>query len=581
MSAVKVMPIGDSITYGVGGSSPGGYRTSLWNQLSSAGFEVDFVGSKQDDPAGAGDPDHEGNPSIPIDNVNGFSVAALAETWLTAQQPDVILLMIGTNDAIALTPGATIAKNLGRLIDHITEISPNAVLMVSSLPPSTRGDINAIIDDYNAAIPQIVAERQQQGKQVSFIDAGGAIGLSNLDDNVHPNDVGYSIIADAWYGAVSDLLVPTVTIAPLDGQGSETGTDEATFVVSRSGLTNDALTVSYSVSGSAASGTDYQALSGTVVIPAGTNSVTVSVSPLLDSVSSEGPESVTLTLSSQSTYEIDSVNSNATIEIVEDAAPTAMAAISNFMPDGSSTYSFIITYSDNLAIDAASLDNNDIRVIGPNGFNQLATLVETNGTAASTEVTYRITAPGGFWDAADLGTYEVFIESGQVVDNNNNFLPDGKLSEFEISLDTVRIEAEDFIGGVQGVNYNDTTNANQGRAPYRYGGVDIGATTDAGGGFNVGYITAGEWLTYDIEVPATGTYSLVARVASGENSQHTLQAQIEGQSTTASFAGTGGWQSWEDASGNTTLNLSAGQHQLRLDMLSSSFNLNYVELMAV
>jgi len=84
MSAVKVMPIGDSITYGVGGSSPGGYRTSLWNQLSSAGFEVDFVGSKQDDPAGAGDPDHEGNPSIPIDNVNGFSVAALAETWLTA-----------------------------------------------------------------------------------------------------------------------------------------------------------------------------------------------------------------------------------------------------------------------------------------------------------------------------------------------------------------------------------------------------------------------------------------------------------------------------------------------------------------
>ena len=195
MSDIRILALGDSITFGTGGSTPGGYRASLSTQLDLAGFGVDFVGSQVDDPAGPGDPDHEGYPGILIDGVNGTGVSAIAEDILVTQDPDVILLMIGTNNAIGGQPGSTIADDLGRLIDYITDISPNAVLLVSSIPPSTDSSFNAIIDDYNAAIPQVVAERQQEGRQVVLVDAGGAISASDLSDGVHPNDAGYTWIS--------------------------------------------------------------------------------------------------------------------------------------------------------------------------------------------------------------------------------------------------------------------------------------------------------------------------------------------------------------------------------------------------
>src|SRR5262245_26569406 len=56
---IKVMPLGDSITYGSGSSNKGGYRFPLWNDLRVYGSPVDFVGSQQSGPAGF-DRDHEG-----------------------------------------------------------------------------------------------------------------------------------------------------------------------------------------------------------------------------------------------------------------------------------------------------------------------------------------------------------------------------------------------------------------------------------------------------------------------------------------------------------------------------------------
>ena len=39
-------------------------------------------------------------------------------------------------------------------------------------------------------------------------------------------------------------------------------------------------------------------------------------------------------------------------------------------------------------------------------------------------------------------------------------------------------------------------------------------TTDAGGGYNVGYALAGEWLNYTVNVASAGTYDVEVRVAS-------------------------------------------------------------------
>ena len=44
--------------------------------------------------------------------------------------------------------------------------------------------------------------------------------------------------------------------------------------------------------------------------------------------------------------------------------------------------------------------------------------------------------------------------------------------------------------------------------------VDIESTTDTGGGFNVGWVAATEWLEYTVNVQTAGTYTLESRVAS-------------------------------------------------------------------
>jgi len=72
-------------------------------------------------------------------------------------------------------------------------------------------------------------------------------------------------------------------------------TNTATFMVRRSGETNTALTVYYSISGTASNGEDYATLPGFVTIPVGRRSIPVEIDPLAES-GVECPETVILTL---------------------------------------------------------------------------------------------------------------------------------------------------------------------------------------------------------------------------------------------------------------------------------------------
>ena len=78
-----------------------------------------------------------------------------------------------------------------------------------------------------------------------------------------------------------------------------------------------------------------------------------------------------------------------------------------------------------------------------------------------------------------------------------------------------RIEVENFDHGGEAIAYHDVESANLGGGNYRKPlGVDTQATSDAGGGFNVGWMRATEWLLYTVDVRASGRYRLDLRVAS-------------------------------------------------------------------
>ncbi|HEY9851284.1 MAG TPA: DUF4347 domain-containing protein [Leptolyngbyaceae cyanobacterium] len=138
-------------------------------------------------------------------------------------------------------------------------------------------------------------------------------------------------------------------------------------------------------------------------------------------------------------------------------APTASVSAPNVTTVGAATYDFTVTYSDNVAVNVSSLDNSDIRVTGPNSFNQLATFVSLNtpGNGTPRTATYRINTPGGTWDAADVGTYTVQMEASQVRDTSNNNVAAGILATFNVDVPN-NPPALDLNGGGAGNNYSAT-----------------------------------------------------------------------------------------------------------------------------
>ena len=92
---------------------------------------------------------------------------------------------------------------------------------------------------------------------------------------------------------------PTVNVKATQPDATESGI-EGEFTISRTGNTKNPLTVNYTVGGTATKDTDYQPLTGSVVIPAGQSSALVTVKPIFDHPLNEGDETVKLTLTSGS-----------------------------------------------------------------------------------------------------------------------------------------------------------------------------------------------------------------------------------------------------------------------------------------
>jgi hypothetical protein len=139
-----------------------------------------------------------------------------------------------------------------------------------------------------------------------------------------------------------------------------------------------------------------------------------------------------------------------------------------------------------------------------------------------------------------------------------------------------RLEAENYSAGGEHVGYVDTTPGNAG-GQYRTDDVDIQATTDTGGGYDVGWIVGGEWLSYAVNVTTAGQYTVTARMAANTTAAAQMHLELDDRvldGGTFTFTGGSGWQAWKNVT--ATVNLPSGAHTLVIAMDSSSFNLNYV-----
>lgn len=224
---VKVMPLGDSITLGKN-DGVGGYRKILYEWLIANGYAINYVGKQNIPgnpryPATCSDgsiPWHEGYGSIRTDMVLSGGVverqtAPPLATTLDHFKPDVVLLMIGTNDILQNREVDTLPDRLGKIIDTIYTSNPKTIVLVASVCPIggwTNVAREKLATAYNAAIPGIVAKQQALGHQIAFVDIHAAMSVKGAlgGDMVHPSSTGYALMAQAWYKALTGEEAPAI-----------------------------------------------------------------------------------------------------------------------------------------------------------------------------------------------------------------------------------------------------------------------------------------------------------------------------------------------------------------------------------
>lgn len=220
---VRIMPLGDSITSGVGAPGRDGYRLELQRHLAAAGLVFDLVGSQHG--GAAGDPDHEGH--------GGWSIEQIAEHapgWVAAYTPDVVLLHAGTNNITHGEDPAVAAAKLAGLIDRVRAAAPLARLYVSTIVGTGVPGEAAAHRAFNALVADLATSR---GPRVRLVEQSHVGGLS-LYDAHHPNAHGYARMAHAWYEAMRATIGPDWPAVP-DPQDSRLAYLCHVFVVGRCG----------------------------------------------------------------------------------------------------------------------------------------------------------------------------------------------------------------------------------------------------------------------------------------------------------------------------------------------------------
>ena len=229
-AAIKIMPLGDSIT-----GNPGCWRSILWNRLQSAGYtNIDFVGTlnNQNDcgTTTTFDGDNEGHGGYLATNIASQNQLP---PWLAATNPDIVMVQLGTNDVWNNIAPATILASFGVLIDQMRANNPNVrVIVAQILPmnPSGCADCPQRVINFNAAIPAWAAAKSTAQSPVSVVDLWTGFDVAvDTGDGVHPNaTTGFQKVSNSWYPAISALLSNTPTSTPSYTPGGPTLTPSNT-----------------------------------------------------------------------------------------------------------------------------------------------------------------------------------------------------------------------------------------------------------------------------------------------------------------------------------------------------------------
>jgi hypothetical protein len=214
---LQILPLGDSITQA--DIDHFGYRYRLWAKLLDAGVTFDFIGSENLNffgnpswPSIGGqsfDSDHEGHWGWEANEIlDGRVGEGNLATWLKGYTPDVVLMHLGTNDALHADTTQSTVQELEQVIQILQADNPAVTILMAILIPSTDPEAWRI-PPVNAEIPAIARRMQTPTSTIVVVDQWTGFDTStDMYDPWHPNAAGEEKMAQNWFEAL-------LAVAPL------------------------------------------------------------------------------------------------------------------------------------------------------------------------------------------------------------------------------------------------------------------------------------------------------------------------------------------------------------------------------
>jgi len=233
---VKIMAVGDSITDGY--SEQDGYRKYFYHRLvDQKKYSIDMVGSKDgwtatwdfDDGTYSYDPANTGYSGYTIQSYqyNNQNRIGIFETISSGEKkdiiqttsPEIVLLMIGTNDIMDSYKMDEIQARLQALVDEIYRQKSDVTLMIMSPLPIDapvsgwlqQDTMNTNIKTCMTAIKKIVDAEKAAGKKCEYLATNELFTKQTdytayLNDYCHPNRAGYTLMGNYLADAVDSYL---------------------------------------------------------------------------------------------------------------------------------------------------------------------------------------------------------------------------------------------------------------------------------------------------------------------------------------------------------------------------------------
>lgn len=198
---LRLMPLGGSVTYGVGSSHGTGYRKLLLQMLKDQGLNARMVGSRKD--GTMPNNEHEGWRGFKIDEIE-----RKAKKSVGSLSPDVFIVNAGSNDSLQAFEIAKAGKRMGKMIDFLWKTCPQSTVLLSTLIDNADNQTASVVRDVNLQFRALAEKKAAEHKRIVLVDMCSSEGpdVQGLVDGVHPDDEGYDKMAKLWFQGIQEAI---------------------------------------------------------------------------------------------------------------------------------------------------------------------------------------------------------------------------------------------------------------------------------------------------------------------------------------------------------------------------------------